>query len=410
MAVIVQKYGGTSVGSLNRIEVVAENIIKTRQQGHQVVAVISAMAGETNRLLSLARSLDKQASNRELDMLLSTGEQVSIALLAIALIKRGYSAVSLLAHQVGIITDNHFSRAHIKTVKTQRLAQSLEQEQVVLVAGFQGVDQEGNVTTLGRGGSDTSAVAIAVALGASECQIFTDVDGIYTADPRIEKNARKLDQISFAEMLMMANLGAKVLHNRSVAYAMQHNLPIRVLNSFIDTDSYDSSGTKVTDDEIELAKNNHLVSNIAHQQNQVLISLSKIKNAVHINALLQAFTDEGIELDMLTQIQKSTTEFLLTFSITKHAHAKALQLITEYCRFAAILSNDNVAKLSVIGAKLQSVDDILAQALTVLSQKNITVYSLASSDIHHSFMVDSADLFKGVHALHNTFKLNLLEY
>jgi aspartate kinase len=403
----VQKYGGTSVGSLNRIEAVADNIIKTRQQGHQVVAVLSAMSGETNRLLAMAHTLDQQPSSRELDMLLATGEQTTIALLAIALIQRGYSAVSLLAHQVGIFTDNHFGRARIQTIATERLAQSLEQEQIVLVAGFQGVDAESNITTLGRGGSDTTAIAVAVALAASECQIFTDVDGIYTADPRIEPYARKLEQISFEEMLVMANLGAKVLHNRAVEYAMMHKLPIRVLSSFTE-----GNGTKVVNlTDAELPGNNQGVVSIVSQQKELLFSLPNIKSEADIATIFQRFAEEGIDVDMVKKIRRNSDEFLLNFTLHKDDQAKALsllQLITNSCNLGAISCDENVAKLSVVAISLKSDNEILVVILATLAQKNIKVALISSSEIHISVIINQVDLVSGVHALHNAFNLKLL--
>ncbi len=405
MAIIIQKYGGTSVGSLNRIEAVAENIISTRQQGHQVVAVLSAMSGETNRLLALAHSLDKQPASRELDMLLSTGEQASIALLAIALIQRGYSAISLLAHQVGIYTDNHFGRARIQSIDSKRLEQSLEQEQVVLVAGFQGVDSERNITTLGRGGSDTSAVAIAAALKARECQIFTDVDGIYSADPRIEPKAQKLKQISFDEMLVMASLGAKVLQNRAVEYAMRHNLTIRVLNSF-----NSGVGTKVMNNTSEISNQNRPVASIVHHQKEVLVTMVNIVSATDITAVFKVLADIGIEVDMINQTRQENQLLSLKFTIHHENQQKtltALQFITKKCSLATVQVNNKVAKLSAVGIGIKSHTDVISQFFMALTEKNIDLYLISSSEIHISVIINEVDLEKGVHALHNAFNLNV---
>ena len=406
MAVIVQKYGGTSVGSLNRIEAVAENIIQTRQQGHQVVAVLSAMSGETNRLLSLAQSLDKHPASRELDVLLATGEQVSIALLAIALIQRGYSAISLLAHQVGIVTDNHFGRAHIKHIKTKRLAQALEQEQIVLVAGFQGVDHENNITTLGRGGSDTSAVAIAAALQANECQIFTDVDGIYSADPRIVPQAKRLDHIRFDEMLVMANLGAKVLQNRAVEYAMRHNLTIRVLSSF-----NQGVGTQVTNHYSEEMPQNQLpVSSITHQQQELLLTLNNIRSHQLTAEYIQALADKGIELDMLNQTVMADESITLSFTIHQDSEQQVLKILQNDISNNAgvtIKLDHNVAKLSVVGAGIKSKTETIGQFFKALSDEKIEIMLISSSEIHISVIINKQDLMKGVHALHNTFSLYL---
>ncbi len=406
MAVIVQKYGGTSVGSLNRIEAVAENIIQTRQQGHQVVAVLSAMSGETNRLLSLAQSLDKHPASRELDVLLATGEQVSIALLAIALIQRGYSAISLLAHQVGIVTDNHFGRAHIKHIKTKRLAQALEQEQIVLVAGFQGVDHENNITTLGRGGSDTSAVAIAAALQANECQIFTDVDGIYSADPRIVPQAKRLDHIRFDEMLVMANLGAKVLQNRAVEYAMRHNLTIRVLSSF-----NQGVGTQVTNHYSEEMPQNQLpVSSITHQQQELLLTLNNIRSYQLTAEYIQALADKGIELDMLNQTVMADESITLSFTIHQDSEQQVLKILQNDISNNAgvtIKLDHNVAKLSVVGAGIKSKTETIGQFFKALSDEKIEIMLISSSEIHISVIINKQDLIKGVHALHSAFNLNL---
>jgi len=410
MAIIVQKYGGTSVGSLSRIEAVAANIIKTRQQGHQVVVVLSAMSGETNRLLDMAYALDKHPSNRELDMLLATGEQTSIALLAIALIQRGYSAVSLLAHQIGILTDNHFGRARIKSIDNKRLLQSLEQEQIVIVAGFQGVDIEKNITTLGRGGSDTSAVAIAATLGASECQIFTDVDGIYTADPRVVPTAKKLDCISFDEMLVMASLGAKVLHNRSVEYAMQHNLPIRVLSSFSA-----GNGTQVVNQNNEewLMKRQN-ISSVVHQQQEVMININKITSNIEIAAIFSTLAKENIEVDMINQSFYSAQDedvaqlICLNFTIHKRDQHKVIILLEKVTQTYPLLEInvvENIAKLSVIGVGVTSQVGLV---FSTLAQKNITISLISSSEIQISVIINEIDLIEGLTALHNAFNLTLL--
>ena len=266
MALIVQKFGGTSVGSIERIEAVADLVVKTRQQGHQVVVVLSAMSGETNRLINLAKQIDTRPSSRELDVLLSTGEQVSVALLAMAIIKRGHSAVSLLADQVNILTDNMFGKARITDVAATRLKHELEHNRIAIIAGFQGRDIEGNVTTLGRGGTDTSAVEIAGAIKADECQIYTDVNGVYTTDPRVEPNARRMSQVTFAEMLELASLGAKVLHIRSVEAAGKHNVPLRVLSSF-----YPDAGTLISFEESDMPGN--VVSGIAFNRDECLINV-----------------------------------------------------------------------------------------------------------------------------------------
>lgn len=406
MAVIVQKYGGTSVGSLHRIEAVAERVVATRQQGHQVVVVLSAMAGETNRLLSLAKNLDQQPATRELDMLLSAGEQVSIALLAIELIKRGFSALSLLAHQVGILTDNRFGRARIKRVDTLRLSQALEQEQIVIVAGFQGVDSEGNITTLGRGGSDTSAVAIAAALKAHECQIFTDVDGIFTADPRIEPRAQQIAQLTFDEMLVMANLGAKVLQNRAVEYAMHHHLPIRVLNSF----SF-AEGTLVTDREqlMDTQEITHPVTGICHHQQEAIVTLTGVSSAVVAADIFAALGEEQIEIDMISQQWLDNQNGLICFTIHQDELLSTKTRLQDFVDNKTIKSmnyTDKVVKLSAVGVGMKSHAGVAGQFISALVKENIDIHLVSTSEINISVIIGDSDLTKGVRALHQIFNLS----
>ena len=403
MAVIVQKYGGTSVGSLSRIEAVADHIVATRRKGHQVVVVLSAMSGETNRLLSLATSIDQQPATRELDMLLASAEQVSIALLTIALIKRGFSAVSLLAHQIGISTDNNFGRARIKSVGTKRLLQSLEQEQVVVVAGFQGQDDDNNVTTLGRGGSDTSAIAIAAALKASECQIFTDVDGIYTADPRIEPQAKKIEKIAFTEMYVMASLGAKVLQNRAVEYAIRHNMPIRVLSSF-----KPGEGTQVMNEDALVSEsfNRQAVTNIAHQDSEVLVEVQGIKDQQSVAEIFLILGEAGIELDMITQTMPGTCNSNVKFTVSQQNYCKIddlLHKMTQKNSIRAIQYKDKVVKLSVVGIGMKSHADIAGKLFTALVDENIEILLISTSEINISVLIDEPFLTQGVRCLHRTF-------
>ncbi|WDE10900.1 aspartate kinase [Thalassomonas haliotis] len=406
MAVIVQKYGGTSVGSLSRIEAIAENIIATRRQGHQVVVVLSAMAGETNRLLSLATALDPEPATRELDMLLSSGEQVSISLLTIALIQRGFSAISLLAHQVGIKTDNHFGRARIRSVDNKRLLEALEQEQVVVIAGFQGMDSEQNITTLGRGGSDTSAVAVAVALEASECQIYTDVDGIYTADPRIEPQATRLEVIAFDEMLVMASLGAKVLQNRAVEYAMAHNMPIRVLSSF-DI----GAGTKVINEALMAgeSKTSQPVSNIAHHQQEALVTISDVIDENIIAEIFVLLGEAGIEVDMIAVEMQQDCKYKVKFSIHRNDCARASEKLHEMAQkniIGAIHCNQKIVKISAIGIGLKSHAGVAGKLFAALAKENINVLMISTSEITISVIVDELNLVKGVRLLHQTFGLS----
>lgn len=406
MAIIVQKYGGTSVGTLARIEAVAANIIATRREGHQVVVVLSAMAGETNRLLAMAKAIDAEPATRELDMLLATGEQVSIALLAMALIKQGFSAISLLAHQIGLRTNNHFGRARIHSVDNHRLLQALELEQVVIVAGFQGQDNEQNVTTLGRGGSDTSAVAIAAALQAAECQIFTDVDGIYSADPRLVPDARKLEQLSFEEMLVMASLGSKVLQNRAVEYAMRHCLPIRVLNSFSQ-----NTGTLVTtvDNMSEEQGFPKPVSGISHHTDEALIELAHLSCAEQMGQLFTDLGALGIEIDLINQSFTQNNELNVSFSIHRNDYRQVLK----YCQqlqvsqtTLTIESNAQVVKISAIGVGMKSHAGVAGCFFSALAKENIHIYLISTSEINISVIINEADLTNAVCALHKVFQLS----
>mgnify|MGYP006139906893 CR=1 FL=1 len=414
----MQKYGGTSVGSLSRIESVADNIIATVRKGHQVVVVLSAMAGETNRLVSLAQQLDSQPSTRELDMLMATGEQVSISLLAIALVKRGISAVSLLAHQIGIATNNQFGNARIENIDTKRLNQALEQEQVVIVAGFQGQDRDRNVTTLGRGGSDTSAIALAVALKASECQIFTDVDGVYSADPRVVESAQRINALSFEEMLIMASLGAKVLHNRAVEYARAHEMPIRVLSSF-----KPDNGTMVKNINEMLAENNvSPVTNLAHHQQDALICIEGVADDTVVAQILSVLGENDIEAELLnvsdsTQLVKQSqashgqvnTSKTLRFVINRHkiSHLKTcLSSITKGNSIGTLLINDSVAKLSAIGNGMKSHAGIVGQFMTMLASEEIDILLISTSELSISVVIDESLLFNALRTLHSGFGLD----
>lgn len=411
MAVIVQKYGGTSVGSLSRIEAVADSVISTVRQGHQVVVVLSAMSGETNRLVSMAKQLDAEPATRELDMLMASGEQVSISLLTIALIQRGFSAISLLAHQLGIQTDNHFGRARIQSVDDKRLLQSLEQGQVVVVAGFQGIDSEKNITTLGRGGSDTSAVAIAVALKASECQIFTDVDAIYSADPRIVPDATKIDHISFEEMLVMASLGAKVLQNRAVEYACNHQMPLRVLSSF-----KLSKGTRVMNlsndsinDSAEL-NSNQPISSLAHQQQEALVSIDNIKDDNILASLFNLLGDEKIEIDMLAINAINSGAISAKFTVDRANVSllkKTLLELEEKKLIGSILVNEKVAKISAIGIGLNSNATVTGTIFTRLAKEQVKILLISCSEIRFSVIIDESLLIKALRSLHSELGLHL---
>ena len=400
MALIVQKFGGTSVGSIERIEAVADLVVKTRQQGHQVVVVLSAMSGETNRLINLAKQIDTRPSSRELDVLISTGEQVSVSLLAMAIIKRGHSAVSLLADQVNIQTDNMFGKARIEDIAATRLKHELEHNRIAIIAGFQGRDVEGNITTLGRGGTDTSAVEIAGAIKADECQIYTDVDGVYTTDPRVEPNARRMSQVTFAEMLELASLGAKVLHIRSVEAAGRHNVPLRVLSSF-----NPDEGTLISFEENDMPSK--VVSGIAFNRDECLIKVDGVPSGTqYLSKILKLFADNGIEIDMINQVNHIFEKIDYAFTVHSNDYLQALELLSED---QAQLSAQNisglptVAKVSAVGMGMKSHSGVASLFFDALAQENINVVLVSTSEIKISVLIDEKYLELAVRALHKAF-------
>ena len=400
MALIVQKFGGTSVGSIERIEAVADLVVKTRQQGHQVVVVLSAMSGETNRLINLAKQIDTRPSSRELDVLISTGEQVSVSLLAMAIIKRGHSAVSLLADQVNILTDNMFGKARIAEVAATRLKHELEHNRIAIIAGFQGRDIEGNITTLGRGGTDTSAVEIAAAIKADECQIYTDVDGVYTTDPRVEPNARRMSQVTFAEMLELASLGAKVLHIRSVEAAGRHNMPLRVLSSF-----NPDEGTLISFEENDMPSK--VVSGIAFNRDECLIKVDGVPSGTqYLSKILKLFADNGIEIDMINQVNHIFEKIDYAFTVHSNDYLQALELLSEdQAQLSArnISGLPTVAKVSAVGMGMKSHSGVASLFFDALAQENINVVLVSTSEIKISVLIDEKYLELAVRALHKAF-------
>jgi aspartate kinase len=395
MALYVQKFGGTSVGTPERIEAVAEQVIQTVRAGHKVVVVVSAMAGETNRLLGLARQIDSRPSTRELDMLAASGEQVSIALLAMALIKRGHPAVSLLADQIGILTDNKFSRARILAVGTERLWQELEQGHIVIAAGFQGRDIEGNITTLGRGGSDTTAVALAAALKADECQIFTDVDGIYSIDPRICAGAFRLPYVGGDCMLELASLGAKVLHSRSVEYAVMHQVPVRVLSSF-----RPDQGTLVCYEDQTMSA--AAVTGLACQTGEVWLELNGLTSELHLT-LLKEFARLAIETDMLKVQFEPSGLVQMQFSLNQND----LNTVEDICNELkkkqnfTLQSRKSLGKLSIVGIGLKSNPAIIATVFEQLQLATVQLVAVSCAEIKLSVVIPEADLNKVAAALHS---------
>ncbi|MDP2634879.1 MAG: aspartate kinase [Pseudoalteromonas sp.] len=400
MALIVQKFGGTSVGSIERIEAVADLVVKTKQQGHQVVVVLSAMSGETNRLINLAKQIDARPSSRELDVLVTTGEQVSIALLAMAIIKRGHSAVSLLADQVNIQTDNMFGKARITDVAATRLKHELEHNRIAIIAGFQGRDIEGNITTLGRGGTDTSAVEVAGAIGADECQIYTDVDGVYTTDPRIEPKARRMSHVTFEEMLEMASLGAKVLHIRCVEAAGKYNLPIRVLSSF-----NPDQGTLISFEETDMKKS--VVSGIAFNRDESLVRIDGVQSGTHnLAAILKLFAESGIEVDMINQVNHNVDKVDYAFTVHTNDFEQALEVLQNNRHIISstdISGNSAVAKVSAVGVGMKSHSGVASLFFDALAQENIRVQLVSTSEIKISVLIEEKYLELAVRALHKVF-------
>jgi aspartate kinase len=404
MSLFVQKFGGTSVGTIERIEHVADLVKASREQGHDVVVVVSAMSGETNRLIDLAKQVMPKPTPRELDVLMSTGEQVTIALLAMALEKRGCPARSYTGGQVPVQTDETHNKARIESVGRERIDADLAAGRVVVVAGFQGVDPAGNITTLGRGGSDTSAVALAAALKADECQIFTDVDGIYTTDPRIEPRARRLDRITFEEMLELASLGAKVLQIRSVEFAGKYNVPLRVLSSF-----QENGGTLITYEEPEME--DAVISGIAFNRDEAQIRVAGAPDQPGIaRRIIGAVSDANIEVDMILQNVASdggTANF--TFTVHRNDYQQALELVrgvTEEIGAERVDGNENIVKISLVGVGMRSHAGIATRMFEALGDEGINIHMISTSEIKISVVVDEKYLELGVRALHAAFGLD----
>ncbi len=405
MALIVQKFGGTSVGTVERIEAVAEKVIATKKQGNQVVVVVSAMSGETNRLIGLAEQVQetKTPSGRELDVLVSTGEQVTIALLSMALQKRNYDAVSCTGGQLNIRTDNKFNKARIQDIDAKRLKKLLDDGNVVVVAGFQGVDDEGNITTLGRGGSDTTAVALAAAVKADECQIYTDVDGVYTTDPRVEPNARRLNRITFEEMLEMASLGSKVLQIRAVEFAGKYDVPLRVLSSF-----EEGPGTLITyeDDSME----DPLISGIAFNSDEAQLTIKEVPDQPGVAAhILGPISSENIEVDMIVQNigSNDTTDF--TFTVHRNDYDKALKILENTAKKLGggkVGGDPNIVKLSIVGVGMRSHAGIASRMFEALANEKINILMISTSEIKISVVIEEKYLELGVRTLHEAFDLS----
>lgn len=414
MALIVQKYGGTSVGSVERIKNVARRIAKWQNACHQVVVVVSAMSGETNRLIALAKEIQKNPDPRELDVIASTGEQVTIGLLAMALQNLGVPARSYTGTQVRVLTDNAFTKARIKEIDSHRIMADLNDGKVVIVAGFQGCDEEGNITTLGRGGSDTSAVALAAALHADECLIFTDVDGIYTTDPRVVSDARKLDVVAFEEILEMASLGSKVLQIRSVEFAGKYRVPTRVLSSLTDpdipVDEEANSGTLITFEE-DPKMEKVVVSGIAFSRNEAKITLPHVPDTPGIAyKILGHIAEANIEVDMIVQnaAKNGLTDF--SFTVSRNDLDKAMKVlekeVTPYLGEEGILTDASIAKISCVGIGMRSHAGVAAKMFRILAEENINIKMISTSEIRTSIVVDEKYMELAVRALHKAFGLD----
>ncbi len=403
MALIVQKYGGTSLGTIEKIKDVAEKVIAVRDAGHDVVVVVSAMSGETNRLIGMANQITETSEPREYDVLVSTGEQVTIALLSIALNSRGYPARSYTGSQVRILTDNSHTRARILDIDESRMQEDLGAGRVVVVAGFQGRDEQGNITTLGRGGSDTTAVALAAALKADECRIYTDVEGVYTTDPRVVSDARRLDRITFEEMLEMASLGSKVLQIRAVEFAGKYNVRLRVLSSFTE-----GPGTLITfedDEEMERA----VISGIAFNRDEAKLTILGVPDEPGTAyAILGAIGEANIEIDMIIQnvAADSTTDF--TFTVHRNDYDKAMATLKETAGAlnAREVSGDKaIVKISLVGVGMRSHAGVASKMFKTLADEGINIRMISTSEIKVSVVVEEKYLELGVRALHSAFKL-----
>lgn len=404
MSLLVQKFGGTSVGSIDRIDAVADKLAGFRDKGHELVVVVSAMSGETNRLIGLARELQEQPSAREMDVLVSTGEQVTTALLCMALHKRGYAAKSYNGAQVRILTDSAHSKARIKEIDDEAIHADLNAGNIVVVAGFQGVDDSGNITTLGRGGSDTTAVALAAALKADECQIYTDVDGVYTTDPRVVDGAKRLDRITFEEMLEMASLGSKVLQIRAVEFAGKYKVPLRVLSSFTE-----GPGTLITLEE-NAKMEAPVVSGIAFNRDEAKLTVIGIPDTPGVAAhILGPISEANIEVDVIVQNVADDKTTDLTFTVHRDDMAKAEKILLALAKelgVREVRTNDKIAKVSVVGVGMRSHAGIAAKMFSALADLSINIQLITTSEIKISVVVEEKFLELAVRGLHSAFGLD----
>ncbi len=403
MGLIVQKYGGTSVADLERIQHVANRVAKTYTEGNDVVVILSAMAGVTDSLIGMAYKAAENPEKRELDVLLATGEQSTSALLAMMLCRMGYPAQSLLGHQVEVVTDRVYGNARILEIGADRLRELLGKRKIVVVAGFQGVDIKGNITTLGRGGSDTSAVAIAAALEADVCEIYTDVDGIYTADPNICSKARKIKVISYDEMLNMASLGAKVLQIRSVGFAKKYNVPVHVRSSFSEEE-----GTMVVNEDSGMEM--LVVSAVTCNKDEARITLKKVPDQPGVAArIFTPISDSGIVVDMIIQNTRAGGETDLTFTVPREDYARALEIekrVAEEVGAACVFGDENIAKVSVVGVGMKNHSGVAAIMFNTLARENINIAMISTSEIRISCVIEEKYAELAVRVLHTAFGLD----
>ncbi|MGH8548675.1 MAG: aspartate kinase [Methylococcales bacterium] len=403
MGLYVFKFGGSSVGTIERIQAVADQVIAARKKGDELVVVVSAMSGETNRLLALASEIQEQPDARELDVLLSTGEQVTIALLCMALKQKGMPAVSYTGGQVRILTDDAHTKARILDINCERITRDLKQGKVVVVAGFQGVTDSGNISTLGRGGSDTTAVALAAALNATECQIYTDVDGVYTTDPRIEPRARRLERITFEEMLEMASLGSKVLQIRSVEFAGKYNVPLRVLSSFSE-----GGGTLISYEDTEMEK--ALVSGIAFNRDEAKVTIEGVPDRPGIaSKILGPIADANIEIDMIIQNVAEDVTADFTFTVHRNDYRRAYEILSATCKELGarrVTGDERIVKVSLVGVGMRSHAGIASTMFKALADEGINIRMISTSEIKISVVVDEKYLELAVRALHEAFELH----
>jgi aspartate kinase len=403
MSLVVHKYGGTSVGSIEKIRKVAQRVIERKKEGNDMVVVLSAMSGETDRLIRLAQEVTETPNPRELDVLISTGEQVSIALFSMAVQSLGYKATSLLGFQAAIHTDQSYGRARINEVDTRRIMEEIRRDKIVAVAGFQGLDERGNITTLGRGGSDTTAVAIAAALRADVCEIFTDVEGVYTTDPRVCNKARKMKKISYEEMLEMASLGAKVLEIRSVEFAKKYKVPIHVRSTFTDKE-----GTMVLQEDKSMEK--ILVSGVTYNKNEARVTITKVPDRPGTaHKIFTPISEAGVVVDMIVQNTSADGLTDLTFTVPKVDFKKTLGIVKKIAKeikAERVLGDENIAKVSIIGLGMRNHAGVATTMFSTLAREGINIMMITTSEIKISCVIDEKYTELAVRALHDAFHLD----